>query len=77
MKKALELVRTRQGSAMMEIQSRFDILLHGKKVGQLYFNLRGYVGSLPTPDGLSVHMPESSIASFQRDVSGSTVSLPL
>lgn len=54
---------------MMEIQPRFDILLHGKKVGQLYFNMRGYVGSLPTPDGLSLHMPEGSIASFEREVS--------
>lgn len=49
---------------MMEIQPRFDVLLYGKNVGQLYFNLRGYVGSLPTPEGFSLQMPEGSIASF-------------
>ena len=64
MRNALELVRTRQGCAMMEIQPRFDVLLYGKNVGQLYFNLRGYVGSLPTPEGFSLQMPEGSIASF-------------
>jgi hypothetical protein len=69
MKKALELVRTRQGCAIMEIQPRFDILLHGKNVGQMYFNLRGYVGSLPTPEGSLLQMPESCIGSFEREVS--------
>ena len=52
----------------MEIQPLFDILLHGKNVGQLYFNLRGYVGSLPTPEGLSLLMPEGCIGSYEREV---------
>jgi len=69
MTKALELVRTRRGYAMLEIQPRFDILLYGKNVGQLVFHERGYRGSLPTPDGLSLQMPEDCIASFEREVS--------
>jgi len=69
MKYAIELAPTRLDSATEEIQPRFDILLHGRYVGQLVFHERGYRGSLPTPDGLSLPMPESCIGNFEREVS--------
>lgn len=67
-KKTIELVETRQGCAMMESTPRYDIMLHGTKVGQLYFNLRGYVGNLPCADGTSLWMPEANISTFRRQV---------
>ena len=51
MAKAIELVETRSGCAIMEREPRYDVLLHGKKIGQLYFNMRGYVGTSPLRAG--------------------------
>lgn len=64
----LALIETRRGCAMMESQPRYDVMLNGKLAGQLYFNMRGYVGSLPTRSGASLGLPEGSIASFKREV---------
>jgi hypothetical protein len=52
----------------MESKPRYDVMLHGKKVGQLYYNLRGYVGNLPCPGGSSLWIPESSISAYRRHV---------
>jgi hypothetical protein len=38
------------------------------KVEQLWWNTRGFVGNLPTPDGVSIYVPEGSLASFRREV---------
>jgi hypothetical protein len=65
--KTVELIETRKGCAMMEKESRYDVHLRGEKVGQLYFNMRGYVGLLPTPDGM-VDIGEVSISKFKKEV---------
>jgi hypothetical protein len=67
-KKAIELVATRQGCQIIEVEDRYDVLLRGVKVGQLYFNMRGYVGALPTPDGGLLDIGERSIAKYRREV---------
>lgn len=64
---AIRLVRTRRGCAVCERQDRYDVLLFGKLVGQLYYNLRGYVGTLPTPSGHSLVFGEAGIATFKRE----------
>lgn len=64
----IRLIETRQGCALMENTPRYDVMLHGKKVDQLYYNLTGYVGHLPCPDGSKLIMPESSISAFRRQV---------
>ena len=66
-KKAISLVRTRHGCACCERQDRYDVLLYEKRIGQLYFNVTGYVGTLPTPEGSMFTVPESSIAMYQRE----------
>jgi hypothetical protein len=66
-KRAIELVETRRGCEMLETTPRYDVVLHGKKASQLYYNLHGYVGSLPTPDGMTLHVPESGISRFRRE----------
>ena len=52
---------------MCETTPRYNVMLHGVKVAQLYYNLRGYVGSLPTPGGCSLYVPESGISRFRRE----------
>ena len=68
MAKAITLVATRNGCAIMEKESRYDVLLHGKKVGQLYFNMRGYVGTLPTPRGTQLTIGERGISAYRKAV---------
>jgi hypothetical protein len=68
MAKAIELVETRNGCAIMEKEPRYDVLLHGKKIGQLYFNMRGYVGTLPTPRGAQLNIGERGISAYRKAV---------
>lgn len=67
-KPAIELIETRQGCEIMETTPRYNVMLHGVKVEQLWWNLKGFVGNLPTPDGSSLYVPESGIARFRREV---------
>ena len=53
MPKAIALVETREGCAILETHSRYHVFLHGKKVGELYFNMRGYVGTVQANLGKS------------------------
>lgn len=68
MRKSIVLVETRNGCAIMEPQPRYDVLLRGNKVGQLYFNMRGYVGNLPTPRGTQLDIGERGIGAFRKAV---------
>lgn len=68
MKGAIQLVETKQGLEMLETTKRYNVMLHGVKVDQLWFNMRGYVGYLPLPDGSKLSMPEGSLASYKREV---------
>lgn len=68
MKGAIQLVQTRSGCAIAESTPRYDVLLHGQKVGQLYFNMAGYVGTLPLPHSRKLHMPEAGISVYKREV---------
>jgi hypothetical protein len=67
-KPAIELIETRQGCEIMETTPRYNVMLHGVKVEQLWWNLKGFVGNLPTPGGASLYVPESGIARFRREV---------
>lgn len=53
---------------MCETKMPYDVLLNDKVVGEIYFNMRGYVGSLPLPDGSAAWMPEGPISSFRKEV---------
>jgi hypothetical protein len=67
-KPAIVLIETRQGCEMLETTKRFNVMLNGVKVEQLWWNMRGYVGNLPLPSGLRLYMPEGSLASFKREI---------
>lgn len=72
MKKRIELKATRNGCACLETEPRYDVLFDGQKVGQLYYNMRGYRGSIPWPteDGRvsSFDPGEISISAWKREV---------
>jgi len=74
-KPAVELIETRQGCEMMETTKRFNVMLHGVKVEQLWWNMKGYVGNLPTPDGLSLYVPEAAWRASGARSQNSTVNL--
>jgi len=58
----IKLVKTRSGCAPDEIEPRYDVMYQDKLFGQLYFNLRGYVGNLPcTPPGSNLSIGEKPI----------------
>ncbi|SEB98405.1 hypothetical protein [Bradyrhizobium erythrophlei] len=65
----LELQETRRGCQTLEKTPRYDVLLNGARTGQLYFNIRGYVGYLPTPTGGKLDIGEKGITAFRREVS--------
>jgi hypothetical protein len=72
MAKALQpirLVETRRGCAVAERYPRYDVLLNGVLYGQLYFNTKGYVGYLPTPNGAALNIGEHPIATYRKEVS--------
>jgi hypothetical protein len=65
---ALRLVETRRGCAIAEPTPRYDALLNGKVVERLWFNMRGYLGYLPTPSGSYYSIGEKSIGVYRREI---------
>lgn len=74
MKKAIELIETREGCAILESTPRYIVMFRGRKYGELYFNLRGYAGCcLPSPglrsDGpVPFHIGEKSISAYRKEI---------
>ena len=68
MDKAIKLVETRNGCAIFETHPSYDVLLRGQKVGELYFNMTGYVGYLPQPSGIPLDIGERGISAFRKAV---------
>ena len=68
-KKAISLQERPERRAICETHMRYDVLLHGKVVGDLYFNMRGYTGvNLPLPCGGSLSIGEQSISGVRREI---------
>lgn len=44
---------------------RYHVLLHGRVVETLEWNLRGYTGTLPTADGLDFHVGEKPLSGYR------------
>lgn len=55
--------------AMLETKMRYDVLLNGAFHSELYFNTKGYVGSLPMPNGKNLSIGETSIAQYKKEIS--------
>ena len=67
-KTAVRLVETTRGRHMLETTKRYRITLFGEDAGELYFNMRGYVGALPLPGGKSIDIGERPISDYRREV---------
>ena len=72
MSKKITLVKTRKGCAILEKQDRYHVMVDGKFWGELYYNMRGYVGYLPAPkpDGsiINLNMGECGISAYKKEV---------
>ena len=69
MSRAIKLVQTRTGYEILEAHPRYDVLLYGEKIGQLYFNMRGYTGIyLPQPNGIPLDIGERGISAYRKAV---------
>ena len=64
----IRLVKSRRGLHVCETKPRYDVLFNGKLFDQLWFNMTGYVGYLPCPDGGRLTIGECSISEYRREV---------
>ena len=46
----------------------YDLLLNGEVVGDVYFNMTGYVGTLPQPDGTGFTPGETGISAYRTEI---------
>jgi hypothetical protein len=74
MKKAIELVETREGCAILETTPRYLVMFRGRRYGELYFNMTGYTGSyLPSPGSkpdspIPFDVGERAISAYRKEV---------
>lgn len=54
--------------SICETKMRYDVLLNGEYFDGLYFNMRGYVGLLPLPDGHKFNIGERGISVFRAEI---------
>jgi hypothetical protein len=47
---------------------RYIVMLDGKEFSDLYFNMRGYRGYLPVPEGGNLDLGEKSIGAYRAQV---------
>jgi hypothetical protein len=58
-----------QKRSMCETHMRYDVLANGKLTDTLYFNMRGYQGYLPLPDGQKLDIGEMGISAYKKEIS--------
>lgn len=74
MKKAIQLIETREGCAILERTPRYIVMFRGRRHSKLYFNMTGYTGGyLPAPGSepgtvVAVNIGERSITAYRRMV---------
>jgi len=61
-------LREKPGKHMLETRPRYDVLLNGEVVTELYFNMRGYRGALPTVRGGWMDIGERGISAWKKEV---------
>lgn len=70
--KAIELIETHEGCAILEQKPRYIVMFRGSRYGDLYFNLTGYTGCcLPAPGSqpetpAALHVGEIPISRLRK-----------
>ena len=49
----------------------YDLILNGEVVGEVYYNMTGYVGTLPQPDGTGFTPGETGISAYRAEIARS------
>lgn len=66
MKHTVKLIE-KPGRYMLEKTPRYDVSLNGEVVDELYFNMTGYVGGLPTVQGSVMNIGEKPISAWRKE----------
>lgn len=61
-------LREKPGRHMFEREPRYDVLLNGEPVSELYYNMRGYRGAIPTVRGGWMDIGERGISAWRKEV---------
>lgn len=67
-KARIELREAPHKREICETKMRYDVFLDGKFFDDLYFNTRGYVGHLPTPEGRKLYIGEESLNAYKQEI---------
>jgi hypothetical protein len=55
--------------SICETHMRYDVLANGQLTDTLNFNMRGYQGYLPLPDGGKLDIGEKAISAYKKEIS--------
>ncbi len=55
-------------TAPLQRHPDYTLLLNGDVVGEVYFNMTGYVGTLPQPDGTGFTPGETGIPAYRTEI---------
>ena len=66
--KTVSLVENLKGRGILETHTRYNILVNGVVCGELYFNMTGYTGYLPTASGIVLNCGEGAISRFKKEL---------
>lgn len=58
----------RKSPHVLERHPRYAILVNGEERGELYYNMRGYQGYLPTVQGGKMDIGERGISAFRKEI---------
>jgi hypothetical protein len=58
----------RKSPHSLERHPRYAVLVNGEQQGELYYNMRGYQGYLPTVHGSKMDIGERGISAFRKEV---------
>ncbi|MBL1435544.1 MAG: hypothetical protein COB08_005020 [Rhodobacteraceae bacterium] len=65
---AFKITLKERRKVILQTKHDFDIMLNGKVFGQLTYNMTGYIGYLPLPEGGKMDFGETGITAYRRTI---------
>ncbi len=65
---AFRITLKERRKAILQTKPDFDILLNGEVFGALTYNMTGYIGYLPLPEGGKMDFGEISLTAYRREI---------